>query len=914
MADFVKYDEDTKKFVVDADGNAVLNDGVTVKVTQLDETGKEIPKQVRGFKPVSGNSKALELVLHTRDAAGNLIKDNQLEDNKAVHVEITQPSSNGEKKAQADFILTDARKPEATSVVAQGLKTVVVKFSESVAEADIQLDGDLTKIANVKFNDFNQATLEDERDTVTVTTVDYLTAGIHSVQLSNIKDYAGLTDPKNISTNQTLDFAVEADPSVPNATVSVESPEQFRIAFNKEVNDFDLSDVRLQKLVKGQNGAADQWVDAHNEHLVLEQATKPKSEYVLELTKDWTKIYDTSKNNTNYYNDQYRLVIAKESVTNPANGKKNAEIILPLNFSGSALNTPDTASPVISGFEVVKAADAIKHFVVSMNEPVKLPNAATKDNAGNTAAQLQNPNENDADTGVPNPIIEFLGKDKDGNAVTIKGKVVEYTGDDKSDKKFIVNVADDQRKLEDIVKAGGDKNWTLVVRSISDDVGNTAASLTYNFKVDLAAATEVFMVKGSYQDGPYNGVKGYLNGKGKDTIVLDFTADVQYTGTIENAVNPSNYLLDGVKLPEDTKLTVSDSDNIPGVDIVTITLPDGTLSANHNNVITLSKSLKSTKGTKLTGEYEISFKAGLGVEPADADAAKAVDNQIAALPATITLADEQKVVDARAEFDKLSDAQKALVKNIATLEAAEKTIADLKKAEGDAAANLKAAQDAVKAMETAVDADLTSEANLVAAEKAVADAEAAVAKVAAGSDKEYLAAKVTVAKKTVADARTKFNGDAAAALKAAQDAVEALETAAKADLTVENNLTAAEDALDDAKAKVAKVAAGADKTALEEKVAAAEKTVTDARKAFDDLAAAKTALNNAIEAAQSKYDAANEGTNPGDYATGSKAEFKTAIDAAKSVLDDAASTKGQLDKAKEDLATAEATFDGKKIS
>lgn len=682
VTDFVKFNETTGKFLVNADGTYVAQTGVSVVVTQ-----NGVTKTVRGFKPVAGNSKALEVVLQTRDANGALIPNSQLKDNEEVHVQVIQPSLNGEKKSEAEFILTDARKPEATSAVAQGLKTVVVKFSEPVAQAELQIDGNLVEIASNKFGDFNQETLADARDTVTITTKDYLKAGTHSVQLASIYDFAGLTDTKNISTNQTLDFVVAGDDSIPNATVSVESPEQFRINFNKVVDDFDLADVKLQKLVKGQNGAQDVWEDAHNDKLVLKQVDELESQYVLELTEDWTQIYDTENTNKNYYNDQYRLVIAKETVTNPANGKKNAEIVLPLNYSGSKLNNPDTSSPVISGFKVVEDGKKISHFVVNMSEPVKLP--VDKDNATDTPSEIQG-------TTVPTPIIEFLGKDKDGNAVTIKGEVVGYTGDAEDDKDFIVNVVEGQPTLESVVLAGGDKNWTLVVRSISDDVGNTAASLTYNFKVELENAVEVFMVKGIYQDEQYNGVQGFLNGAGEDTIVLDFTADVQYTGTIKNAVNPSNYLLDGENLPKGTKLTVSDSDAIEGVDIVTITLPDGTLSATDKNVITLSKSLTSTKGTKLSGDYEISFKAAGGVDPVDADAAKTVVDQIAELPAVaeLTLEDEADVVAARTAFDALTEAQEALVTNKATLEAAEQKIADLKQAQEDLVAfELKAQHD-----------------------------------------------------------------------------------------------------------------------------------------------------------------------------------------------------------------------------
>lgn len=235
----------------------------------------------------------------------------------------------------------------------------------------------------------------------------------------------------------------------------------------------------------------------------------------------------------------------------------------------------------------------------------------------------------------------------------------------------------------------------------------------------------------------------------------------------------------------------------------------------------------------------------------------------------------------------------------------------------DAAKALKAAQEAVTALETAVGKDLKVEANLIAAEKSLKDAEAAVAKVVTGADKVTLEGKVTAAKKTVTEARAAFDNGAADVLKSAQEAVAALETAAGKDLKVEANLTAAETALADAKTKVAKVANGADKTALEGKVTAAEKTVTEARKNFDDakaLEASKTALNDAIKTAQEKYDSAKEGTASGEYPAAAKSTFKGFIESATNIHDDAASTKAKVDQAITDLKDAQKTFEASVIA
>ncbi|TYR76012.1 S-layer homology domain-containing protein [Rossellomorea vietnamensis] len=579
------------KLQVDAAGNAVLKEDNIIEVVQDGDT-----KAIRGFKAVAGNPNALEVILE---------KSNVLDDNKKVDVTMNMPSNVGTQTTKDSFILTDARKPEATSAEATSLRNVVVEFSESISKANFKLDGGLLGIEAYAFGEFDQVTGVDNRNKVTIKTKDYMTAGTHSVQLSSIYDFAGLTDSKNISTTQTLDFNVAEDKTVPTAAVSVESPEQFRLQFNKSVEDFDLSDLALQKFVKGTNGVADQWVNVSDSSLnsyypggapTLSLDKVNGSEYVVELTSDWTEIYNTSVSKKNYYNDQYRLVLAKDAVTNLDNGLKNAKLELNLNYDGSVLNTADTKSPKIDDFGTTTKAD---HYNVFMSEPVKLPGKDAKD----TASQIQGEE-------IPNPIIEFLGKDKNGDAITVKGKVVGYAETDGSDDTFEVAPAVGTDSLQALVDAGASQDWTLVVRSISDDIGNTAASLTHDFKIKPSVVTtpeEVFYVK----KGNYNGVSGYTNFGDEDTIVLDFTSAVQFTGSVANAVNVANYTLDGENLPKGTSIELADSDSNAknGYDVVVINLPDGTLTEDEGktNVINISKSLLSANDVALTGEHEIQF-------------------------------------------------------------------------------------------------------------------------------------------------------------------------------------------------------------------------------------------------------------------------------------------------------------------
>lgn len=85
-------------------------------------------------------------------------------------------------------------------------------------------------------------------------------------------------------------------------------------------------------------------------------------------------------------------------------------------------------------------------------------------------------------------------------------------------------------------------------------------------------------------------------------------------------------------------------------------------------------------------------KGESGANP-DQTAANAVITQIAALPATIILADQSSVQAARAAYDALSGAQKALVSNLATLTAAEAALAQLQ-AGGDTTGPAITVQDA----------------------------------------------------------------------------------------------------------------------------------------------------------------------------------------------------------------------------
>lgn len=580
--------------------------------------------EIQGVRSIANNAKALEVIL----ANPNTVAGNQLEDNERVYVETNITNSLDKlTKSTADFVLTDARNPEVTSVKAEGMNTVIVKFSEAVADGNIRFDG-LNSSNNTLLNatnnenditlgEFNAATSQDTRDTATivlntgydwdgaganVAVPGFFKPGTHSIQVSNLTDHAFASDSSNKGTTQTLQFTVGEDKSRPNATVVTESPEQFRVAFDKALVENDAA-VQAAMQLQIYDAASDKWLDldetagSANAHPAVKTAPGWVAEkvsggtYVVELDTDWTEVFDTNVTNKNFYNYKFRIVVAEGDVTSVATGLKNAEITMNLNAQGSHLNKEDDVSPVIAD---INETSLLGTYTVSMNEPVKLPG---KENSGVSDTPSQ---DQTAGTNVPTPTVEFIGTDVDGDTVTFAGTVGTYVGTDKSDKNFSVAWAANGagETPQDIVDAGGSTTWKVVVKSISDDAGNTASTLTKNFTLNKTAGIATpFKITTVVQDG----VAATADGN-EDTLTLTFSKGVVNTGGTYDATALSQYTLNGLTLPTGTDIQVEDNDAIAGFETVIITLPDGYLKA--KNTITVNKALLSSDGTKLTGNFE----------------------------------------------------------------------------------------------------------------------------------------------------------------------------------------------------------------------------------------------------------------------------------------------------------------------
>lgn len=593
------------KFVVDAAGNAVLKDNVELLVAQDKKT--DGPYTIRGLKAVPGNDKAIEVILGT----GELLIPNDEVRVASGFIGKTGDQIDGNIKK---FNFTDPRDPEVTSVtpIDGGYKQLTAKFSEPVrtpAGTKIRLDGGTIAIQAAAPGLFHQ-NLGDFRSEIKITAAEFLKPGKHSLSFAGVKDYAGRT-----ITNEIFDFTVPAYSVAPAATIAVESPEQFRLKFNHDVLQFDNNSanypdkadakkLRFQYFVPNTDPNVDGngvWEDLPKA-LFQETSITPGLEYVYELTKDWTRHFQTATTEENYHNYEMRAVIDEDTIQSGINGLLNKRQVLSLNYENSPLNTDDTAGPsfVSPASKFFNDKGLFLGYEVNYDEPVKYRGLS---DALPTPSQLQG-------NSIPNVVVEFLGKDADGKAVTIQGDVLDYVypqGDSRFDSKddaLLVNVSNPANDLQNLVdNKGYSEDWTLVVRNVTDDVGNSAITTTQALKVPKTPFVPAeFKVKDDNQTvaGAYDGVDLYLNGPGNDTIVLTYTAAVSFVGKEENALNPNNYTLNGELLPKEASIALSPTN--PGK--VTIILPDGTLDS-VTNVLNINRALKSKDGVLLTEQYDI---------------------------------------------------------------------------------------------------------------------------------------------------------------------------------------------------------------------------------------------------------------------------------------------------------------------
>lgn len=615
------------------------------------------------LKDFDGNEvpNALQVILDVDD---DLIKEDSLTDNSDVWYTFTDKTKALDVPSTGTFKNTDVRKPSMLKVKVVNLTTLQVSFSEAVLDIDpnsVQASAELLNnwqinglllsdnTWGVAAQDAASATVgtyvdhdrADNRHIVTIQLGEdmfgdqiYFAPGNYSIQAANIGDWAKLTDDKNVMNTQTLDFTIAEDVTVPVPTVTVMSPEQYLVEWNCEINE-SAADLAADMKVQKYNTSTAAWDDFGGSALLtapdadgtlefsIRELSTPTSNdaFIIETDLDWTVSYDTDANNKNYFNDLYRVFFKAGAAKNIANGKVNAETALQLT---DQMYSPDTTSPTI--VSIVENATTSTNYDVTFTEPVKESTLMNDSEDGATPDQERGgTTANAANWGLlPEPTYEFISDDYN---FSVPGTAVGI-----DEKHMVVTVQPDIALKTKYV--GG---WTLVVRSISDDVGNTLPTDTEDFIVagDATTATD-FDIEWIFADIDFNlrvedvdaleGPSTAWEGKQLDFdgaathnddpayyteddteeydfVFIKFTKALATSGDFKNVLKTSNYTLDGQPLPTGTSIVANiknydDFDSV--VDSVTIRLPQGYLEkVNSPHNINISKYLESAAGDVL---------------------------------------------------------------------------------------------------------------------------------------------------------------------------------------------------------------------------------------------------------------------------------------------------------------------------
>ncbi|MED4755589.1 Ig-like domain-containing protein [Brevibacillus choshinensis] len=614
-----------QKFGINVDGHQVAVKDVIQKSDKVLEFILDTDK-AGSKKPTSNKI--------SRAITQDLTAPNYLQDNE-THI-LTFPANVGElvlANTGIQFIVTDAKRPFIYGVESQDQLEFKVKFSESMAEdlaegVDGQvndkflLDGkkvrlhegaaNAQQVADAKAKNevivtklevgfYNALTGQDTRNYVNFKLhPDFkLGAGTHQIQIANVGDWAALVDSNNLVTTQTFDFTVHVNDGKPVPSIQVQSPEQWLISFNTPVQSIDekvvedafklyKADELTTPLVYGEDYVITP-VDEEGKAIVATlqagEAVPYADKYLVEFKKDWTVYYDTAATKDNYFTstkNPYKVV-----VNNLRNGLYNqmneTPLSVTLNLDGvsptiaSAVDVGTLENKTANGHVVTDNGQAV---FVKMSEPVQITGN------GNTLP-LTASQEQTNGTGIPQPTFEFVKGDK-----VIPGTVKDGTVWE-DDKDFVVVP---QTTLE----AG---TWTLYIRSISDDVGNTSA--TVNTQVTVEATATITDTKVAWAAFDNDGTKDYL--------YIKFTKEMDASGAA-GVSRTTNYIFNAVALPDGSQVVRGIKDVTNDWDGVTIEMPKGGFDgANRDkvdfrSVLNVANNFKAADGEVLSGPYEVQLE------------------------------------------------------------------------------------------------------------------------------------------------------------------------------------------------------------------------------------------------------------------------------------------------------------------
>ena len=507
----------------------------------------------------------------------------------------TKPLSN-DTKAEQRFMVIDGKRPEVRNVKATKNDgkflpndSILVEFNEPVNKltaedaANYTINGKNLKefdaVKSIKLIDIEEAYPEEEapkwtaieegkeRNSVLIELKpsfarnEIRNAQNNLLQVKSIADWAGMTDLSDNNKISTQDFTFIYDvPEVKMVlNIKPQSPEQFVLTLGDDLYvdedqnaKFNFKNAEIKVTLEGKDKDDKDFSKVITDY---EIRNVEDNKYILELTQDWTVILDGTNINA-YHGKAFKVSIVGntynvygEQVTGHEISKDENNKAIKAKLDDEVELVEDTKSPYIEDHKVLTTKVEEKEVVngniqIEMNEPVQL---VDKDGKVFTYPGLTPSLEQKVETGVPVPTFEYVQiKDKDGKeskGVRIAGEIVSL--DDEYDMLFTVEP----------VKALEPGDWKLVVRSISDDVGNTMKTeqeivFTIEGKAPVVTDMKVnpYLVWGYVVDDVNDAPTGKV--LENDYVVLLFSREMDI-----DVLKSSTYSINGKALDQDAKIT-----------------------------------------------------------------------------------------------------------------------------------------------------------------------------------------------------------------------------------------------------------------------------------------------------------------------------------------------------------------------
>lgn len=399
------------------------------------------------------------------------------------------------------------------------------------------------------------------------------------LEIAMIGDWAGMTDARNVIQTQTISLKLQKNTDPLTWKVEMQSPEQYLIKFSHPIMSDEITGKGLATVqdifkiskdgstnlkyglekddgeyVVSALGAPNAFMLTAEEEAEYKAKGEPLPEFrkdyyssgtllaatdvvegeqnfLLELTKDWEVIYDTDKNETNYYSNGHSPHTISINHIMSMSG-------LELTKKSVSVDTPqDVKSPSVLHTRTVfeEGTNAVSVLVV-MDEPSKALTADTRPTEGITESQEQTR----SGIGVPPLALEFRNRDKN---ITILGTAKGLYEDDYA---FYITPIDGKT-----LSVG---KWELAIRSISDDIGNTIKTVKHELEIKEAEKPKPVDVEPEVLWVAFDNADHGTEGDNvHDRIYVKFNMPMK-GWDYDSVTRTQNWLLNGQTLDKESKI------------------------------------------------------------------------------------------------------------------------------------------------------------------------------------------------------------------------------------------------------------------------------------------------------------------------------------------------------------------------